>query len=157
MCLVYVNCIAIKIPEQSPLVSYSIPHIWIPFVSLDFITKCYQLGALKQWRRKWQPTLVFLPGKFHGQSSLGEYSPWGCERVDLTERPNNNKWITQLCKKFLFCCYFCSRISCQLERINKWSLIFFFFSLWKRTTQLEIFSKLTSLYNILGRPDLLGI
>jgi len=22
------------------------------------------------WRRKWQPTPVFLPGKFHGQNSL---------------------------------------------------------------------------------------
>ena len=22
------------------------------------------------WRRKWQPTLVFLPGEFHGQRSL---------------------------------------------------------------------------------------
>ena len=22
------------------------------------------------WRRKWQPTLVFLPGKSHGQRSL---------------------------------------------------------------------------------------
>ena len=22
------------------------------------------------WRRKWQPTLVFLPGKFHGQRSM---------------------------------------------------------------------------------------
>ena len=22
------------------------------------------------WRRKWQPTPVFLPGKFHGQRSL---------------------------------------------------------------------------------------
>ena len=29
----------------------------------------------------------------------GGLSPLGCERVDLTERPNNNKWITQLCKK----------------------------------------------------------
>ena len=29
------------------------------------------------WRRKWQPTLVFLPGKFHGQRSLADYSPWG--------------------------------------------------------------------------------
>ena len=28
-------------------------------------------------RRKWQPTLVFLPGKFHGQRSLVGYSPWG--------------------------------------------------------------------------------
>ena len=30
------------------------------------------------WRRKWQPTPVFLPGKSHGQGSLGSYSPWGC-------------------------------------------------------------------------------
>ena len=28
------------------------------------------------WRRKWQPTPVFLPGKFHGQRSLAGYSPW---------------------------------------------------------------------------------
>ena len=27
------------------------------------------------WRRKWQPTLVFLPGKSHGQRSLVGYSP----------------------------------------------------------------------------------
>ena len=29
------------------------------------------------WRKKWQPTPVFLPGKFHGQRSLVSYSPWG--------------------------------------------------------------------------------
>ena len=29
------------------------------------------------WRRKWQPTPVFLPGKFHGQRSLVGCSPWG--------------------------------------------------------------------------------
>ena len=28
--------------------------------------------------RKWQPTPVLLPGKFHGQRSLVGYSPWGC-------------------------------------------------------------------------------
>ena len=27
------------------------------------------------WRRKWQPTPVFLPGKSHGQRSLEGYSP----------------------------------------------------------------------------------
>ena len=26
------------------------------------------------WRRKWQPTPVFLPGEFHGQRSLVNYS-----------------------------------------------------------------------------------
>ena len=29
------------------------------------------------WRRAWQPTPVFLPGKFHGQMSLAGYSPRG--------------------------------------------------------------------------------
>ena len=28
------------------------------------------------WRRKWQPTPAFLPGKFHGQRSLVGYRPW---------------------------------------------------------------------------------
>ena len=28
------------------------------------------------WRRKWQPTLEFLPGKYHVQRSLVGYSPW---------------------------------------------------------------------------------
>ena len=28
------------------------------------------------WRRKWQPTPVFLPGKSHGWRSLVGYSPW---------------------------------------------------------------------------------
>ena len=27
-------------------------------------------------RRAWQPTPVFLPGEFHGQTSLADYSPW---------------------------------------------------------------------------------
>ena len=35
------------------------------------------------WRRKWQPTPVFLPRTSHGQRSLVGYSPWGWERVRL--------------------------------------------------------------------------
>ena len=41
------------------------------------------------WRRKWQPTPVFLPGKSHGQRSLVGYSPWGCEELNVTKRRNN--------------------------------------------------------------------
>ena len=37
------------------------------------------------WNRKWQPTSVFLPGKFHGQRSLVGYSPWGRKKADTTE------------------------------------------------------------------------
>ena len=35
------------------------------------------------WRRKWQPTLVFLPEESHGQRSLVGYGPWG-RRVSWT-------------------------------------------------------------------------
>ena len=37
------------------------------------------------WRRKWQPTPVFLPGESHGRGSLAGYSPWGCKESDTTE------------------------------------------------------------------------
>ena len=37
------------------------------------------------WRRKWQPTSVFLPGKSHGQRSLTGYSLWGRKESDMTE------------------------------------------------------------------------
>ena len=36
------------------------------------------------WRRKWQPTPVFLPGESHGQRSLAGYSPQGCKELDTT-------------------------------------------------------------------------
>ena len=38
------------------------------------------------WRRKWQPTPVFLPGKSHGERCLAGYSPWGCKEMDMTKQ-----------------------------------------------------------------------
>ena len=37
------------------------------------------------WRRKWQPTPVFLPGESHGQRNLVGYSPQGRKESDTTE------------------------------------------------------------------------
>ena len=37
------------------------------------------------WSRRWQPTPVYLPGKFHGQRSLAGYRPWGRKESDRTE------------------------------------------------------------------------
>ena len=34
------------------------------------------------WRRKWQPTTVFLPGESYGQRSLAGYSPGGHKESD---------------------------------------------------------------------------
>ena len=41
------------------------------------------------WRRKWQPTPVFLPAESHGQGSLVGYSPWGRKESDMTEQACN--------------------------------------------------------------------
>ena len=38
------------------------------------------------WRRKWQPTPVFLPGKSHEQGGLQGYSPQRQKESDTTER-----------------------------------------------------------------------
>ena len=40
--------------------------------------------------REWQPTPVFLPGKFHRQRSLVGYSPWDHQESDTTEQLINN-------------------------------------------------------------------
>ena len=37
------------------------------------------------WKRKWQPTPVFLPEKFRGQRSLVGYSPWDRKESNTTE------------------------------------------------------------------------
>ena len=37
------------------------------------------------WKRKWQPTPVFLPGESHGQKILAGYSPQGHKALDMTE------------------------------------------------------------------------
>ena len=36
------------------------------------------------WRRKWQPTPVFLSGKSHGQRSLVGYTPQDSKESDMT-------------------------------------------------------------------------
>ena len=40
------------------------------------------------WRRQWQPTPVFFPGKPHGQRSLEGCSPWSYKRV-------RHDWVTK--------------------------------------------------------------
>ena len=38
------------------------------------------------WRREWQPTPVFLPGKSPGPRGLVSYSPWSRKELDTTEQ-----------------------------------------------------------------------
>ena len=43
------------------------------------------LFTFTHWRRKWQPTLVFLPGESQGWGSLVGCRLWGCTESDTTE------------------------------------------------------------------------
>ena len=37
------------------------------------------------WKRKWQPTPVFLPGESQGRGTLVGCRLWGCTESDTTE------------------------------------------------------------------------
>ena len=47
------------------------------------------------WRRKWQPTPVFLPRESHEQRSLAGYSPRGRKKMDMTEWQSREYSVVQ--------------------------------------------------------------
>ena len=48
-------------------------------------------------RRKWQPTLVFLPGKSHGESCLAGYNLWGCKESWLSNWTHTSVLFLDTC------------------------------------------------------------
>ena len=76
-----------RIPWKSPFVP-----IWLLSLAAQRVkrlpptweTRVRSLGREDPWRSKWQPTPVFLSGKFHGQRSLAGYSPWGHKELNTT-------------------------------------------------------------------------
>ena len=56
--------------------SLRVGHDWVTSLSLF---------TLMHWRRKWQPTPVFLPGEPQGQRSLVGCRLWGRTESDTTE------------------------------------------------------------------------
>ena len=101
---------------------YSIDSFVCPYTSIRLpwwlsgkksACQCRRLGfnpwvRKVSWRRKWQPTTVFLPGRSHGQRGLGAYSPWGHKRVwhhlaTKWQQKNTSTtlfWLLYLCNKF---------------------------------------------------------
>ena len=76
------NTLAWKIPwtEQpgrlQSMGSLRVGHSWVTSLSLF---------TFMHWRRKWQPTPVFLPGESQGQRSLVGCHLWGHTESDTTE------------------------------------------------------------------------
>ena len=58
---------------------HGVRHDWATSLSLF---------TFLHWRRKWQPTPVFLPGESQGWGSLACCSSWGCKELDMTEQLN---------------------------------------------------------------------
>ena len=54
-------------------------------VGYDWVTSL-SLFTFMHWRRKRQPTPMFLPGESHGRRSLVGCSPWGRKELDKTGR-----------------------------------------------------------------------
>ena len=62
------------------------------------------------WRRKWQPTPVLLPGKFHRRRSLVGYSPQGLREPDaLRTWATSLSFFSNRVGKFPFLHTFCSQ------------------------------------------------
>ena len=57
-------------------------------------TQIRSLGQEDPLKREWQPTPVFLLGKFHGQGDLVGYRPAGHKELDMTELLNAHTYIT---------------------------------------------------------------
>ena len=55
------------------------------------------IQSLGPWRREWQPTSAFLPGKSHGRRSLVGYSPWSRKRVGHNMATKQQQWGGNIC------------------------------------------------------------
>ena len=68
------------------------------------LLQCRRLGfdpwvGMIPWRRKWQPTLLLLPGKSHGRRSLVGYSLQGRKESDTTEQLHFHMILEVLCSR----------------------------------------------------------
>ena len=119
-----------KLGRLQSMGSLRVGHDW---------TTSLSLSTFMHWRRKWQPTPVFLPGESHGRRSLVGCSPWESHRVghdwsDLAtitdeSRIKNEQKVKHLRQQIL------SeekegKMICSISRGNRSSPKFWFVFLW---------------------------
>ena len=78
------STLAWKIHGQRTLVGYS-PWGREESDTTERLHFHFSLFTFMHWRRKWQPTPVFLPGESQGQGSLVGCRPLGHTESDMTE------------------------------------------------------------------------
>ena len=59
-------------------------------------TQVQFLGQDDLVEKEMEATVVFLPGKSHGQKSLAGYSPWGCKELDTATEQQQQENQTYL-------------------------------------------------------------
>ena len=86
----FLTCIQISLAHFLTMVTYhrAVVCMGLPWwlSAKEFTCQCrrhefYPLVRKIPWKRKRQPTPVFLPGKSHRQRGLAGYSLWDCKRV----------------------------------------------------------------------------
>ena len=82
------SLLIVSLPSFIFFVYLQCTHFFQPFIYHNLDSQLLPWILLLIWRRKWQATPAFLPGKSHGQRTLVSYSPWGHKRVghDLTTK-----------------------------------------------------------------------
>ena len=99
------------------------------------------LGRPITWSKKWQPTPIFLPGKFHGHSLAG-YSSCGRKESDITE------WLSTQHKLLLLLLKL--RISLKTSlRIDTWNRYFILFCDFPETKMGVLFRVIRSVFHFL--------
>ena len=88
-----VSCLPLVMAPHSSTLAWKIPWMEEPGrlqsmgsqrVRQDWATSL-SLFTFMHWRRKWQPTPVFLPGESQGWGSLVGCRLWGCTGSDMTD------------------------------------------------------------------------
>ena len=84
---------SLQIPSICVSIQYLFPSFWLTslciigssFIHFIRTDSNLFLFLAEYWRRKWQPTPVFLPGEFQGRGSLVSCHLWGSTESDTTE------------------------------------------------------------------------
>ena len=113
------------------------------------IKHCY-CDDNSSWRRKRQPTPVFLPGESHGRRSLGVYSPRGHKESDVTERLHSLTHCEDMLQLWLISAI--NELPVPFSSVQSLSRVWFFATPWIAACQASL-----SITNSRSSPRLTSI
>ena len=121
--------------ESYPLDCQGIPETISFFFFKQFLLFLDVFHICLPWSKKWQPTPVFLPGKFHGQRSLAGCSPWGRKRWT---------WLSDFHIHLIFVyprsCWWVSRLFVSLTTRSNAIANVLMYMLWRPYTNIPVAS-----------------